>query len=959
MNDADETVSGLKEGDTYKNDVSEEPTNDVGKEITNEDSRNVQHQEKVLGENLESKIQIQFVCGQDEIKTISGQDKVHANGNEPHEGESDTDKAQTKVNNDVSDNMFHVQKNTSVEDTVGSNVDEIQPQSNSGEGDVVKSETGQIQVQGSDDEQGETCCKTDKVQEQINLLGQSEVLSILCIAEGRSISGEHNEVLNKLDEAEDRLLSSQNVEALNEMGPVKDRSFICGQDEAHSNLHQVGDKPTRIQNNTQCDLSQFEVCPTSGQDEAQCERKVQDQANRWGQSEVQCESDQDQVNGDEKDDTSEGQLVVQYDSKIKTEGFMCKVKSQPTSGRDGVLIVKRFPTLKKGKRKIAIKSSNILAEAPGQAKAKNTPSKFQNKSNENVKSNAPVPEKIELKDKNNLSAEMVNDTNDTQSSAIVIASVDDKDQFPPNQQVTESSVGSWLSANSRTLAHKNFKSGMTFWCDICEVICNSAMNLQMHFLGSKHKKNEAAIKQNFNKAEGTSKDECFDPMKSRTMEDDLSTMKINKAKLAGNRFSSIGSNILENYIKKSNFQEAIIGLDFLTEFHYEGKMEPLYFCKLCHCKLRLHCTLTHIFGLKHRTNYLKKRHSHLLTMYGRNWKEIVRKKIAAIEKIDGRGTVKVVRNHDEPWICKRITPTKDGSHLPEMECKSFDQDQSTNMETSDSSDQKLTVSTSSKSSSRETSSRAGSWSDLKYPHCKSLSKCDKTRKRQSSQDIRHSGEEWRDEWNQYIKRSKSIKEDNAERENAMNSDWRLESKWNSPESRIYQADDYKGHDDSSRAREKKPGNIIKKEILGLLANFKIINDTDAKYVERIMYKLSNQLLQFGQRAMQLTGSAEQFIEETKKNSRADDHSRYESQWVGILENCSAQPTKQNAGASISSMQNNYLTPSLLNSIRRMDVKTMTSTLTRLAANNPAFEGIRISTLVTVLKEAGVLGKSSN
>lgn len=126
-----------------------------------------------------------------------------------------------------------------------------------------------------------------------------------------------------------------------------------------------------------------------------------------------------------------------------------------------------------------------------------------------------------------------------------------------------------------------------------------------------------------------------------------------------------------------------------------------------------------------------------------------------------------------------------------------------------------------------------------------------------------------------------------------------------------------------------------------------------------MYKLSNRLLQFGQRAMQLRGSAEKLSEQMKKPSLADQHSRYECRGARTLVNYSDQPARQNSAASMSLIRNNLLTPSLLNSIRGMDVNTVTSTLTRLAANNPEFEGIRISTLVTVLMETGVLGQRPN
>ncbi|XP_051872799.1 uncharacterized protein si:ch211-197h24.6 isoform X2 [Pristis pectinata] len=1147
MSVADEIVHAHKEGDTFKSEASEEPTNDDEKEIANKDSCDLQHQDnskKILDENLESQVQTQFVSKQDEVKTISGQDKAQAGDSGQPEVDSDTDKAQTKADNGTSDkamndmDQVYIQESTTVEDTVGTNVDEIQSQGNSGEEGTAKSEIGQIQIQDSDDGQGEAWSETQQVQEQIDRDEQAEALSVPGNVEGQSSSGEHTETLSKSSQVEDQLISGQNDEVLNELGQVEDH-------------------------------------PTNGQDEAQSEKVlVQDQG---GQGEVQCESGQDQVNNDEKDHTKSGksqdQLKALDGRKVKAKGAMCTIKSVPTSGRAGLLTRKRFPTFNTEKRRFIMGgSSGIFAKASsasGQDEAKNVPSKskFQTKSIENVKLDAAVAEKVEPEpdeDKNHFSSETINSTHDTQNSSTVMMNADDKDQFPAKKDVTKCTESSRRPASGGTLASKEGKSVTKFWCDICKLVCASALNLQMHFLGFKHKKIEAALKWNVNNAEGVTKDEFLAPMEMRTVEDHLNKMKLNKAVLGldyvveyrydqktnpqfvcklchckseltwflphllgtkhmanylekhypgslnyegeklktsewkefvnkkaleiekkdgrgkvtvvqekidtkGNEKSavkrvaeqsiveperklqkseatpektktkdqpmpspnedlntskpklkeepsssqvrdipedetwtgmylypdglpinlpldsklvsrsvrahqgastargaaavndlpsSIGSKILEDHIKKYDFEEAIIGLDFLTEYHYKRKTEPLYFCELCNCQMPLQCVLAHIFGIKHKMNYVKRKHPDLLKVGIGKYKQIVKKKAAELEKIDGRGKLKVIRDYDGPSLSKKIAATKDGSQLQDMEYSSFDQDQSTSMETSYSSDpknRKPYASTSFKPSSRVTSSKAESWSDPKYSRCEpSTSKHVETRKRESSKDIRHSGEDWRDEWEQSIKRPKSTKEDRMEREKSKHfdrdQDRRQESKWDSgekykkqDESRRYQDDDHRGYDTSYQAPEKyipsRPEDIVKKEILGFLANFKVINDTDARYVKGIMYKLSNQLLQFGQRALQLTGSADKLIEETKNPSSADEHPRFESRRAGILGNFPAQSAVQNAATSMSSIQNNLLTPSLLNSFRGMDVNTITSTLTRLAANNPAFEGL--------------------
>ncbi|XP_055519090.1 uncharacterized protein LOC129713800 isoform X2 [Leucoraja erinacea] len=451
------------------------------------------------------------------------------------------------------------------------------------------------------------------------------------------------------------------------------------------------------------------------------------------------------------------------------------------------------------------------------------------------------------------------------------------------------------------------------------------------------------------------------------------------AGIANNLQGSLGSKVLDDHIKQSDFDKTIIGLDFLTEYHYKGKTEPLYYCELCNCELPLRCILAHIFGLKHKSNYVKRKHPDLLKATGGKYKQLVKEKTAEMEKIDGRGTVKVVRDHYGIPLSERRAGTKYvlGNQLPDTEYSSFDQDQCTNMETSQSSDprnRKPYASISSKPSGSVTSSRAVPWSDPKYSqHESSTTKCDLTGKR-DFKDIRHSGEDWRDELEQTIKRSKLHGDDEREREkskySAIERDKWQESKCGSrydyiksDKSRSYRDNDHQEHDARYWAPEKyvplRPEDIAKKDILGFLANLEVLNDTDARYVKGIMYKLSNRLLQFGQRAMQLRGSADKLSEQMKKPSLADQHSRYECRGARTLVNYSDQPARQNSAASMSLIRNNLLTPSLLNSIRGMDVNTVTSTLTRLAANNPEFEGIRISTLVTVLMETGVLGQRPN
>ncbi|XP_072910359.1 uncharacterized protein [Hemitrygon akajei] len=1240
MSDAYEIVHALKE-DTFKSETSEDPTND-GKEIASKDSCDLQHQDNsknIPGETLEIQLQNDFINRQDKVEAISGQDRTQTSGQ--HEDESDTAKAQTEANNGISDkamddiDRLHIQEST--------DVDEPQPPSNSGVKDVSQSEMVQIQIQASDDGQGEVWSEMQQVQQQIVGNEQGKALSTSTNFECQSISAEHTEVLGKSGQVEGQPDNGQKDEVLFELGQVEDKSDNYGQGKGHSDLEKTEEQSTRRQNKTLCELDRAENHPINGHSEAQSEQNlVQDQGDLGGQGGDSCESGQ--INDDEKDDTTSGTSSDQpktLDGR-KLTNATCTIKLLSTGKRTFLFTGKRFPTYSRKMGKFKMERSF--------------------KSIENVNLNAPGAEKIESEpdEKSRFSAESIL-TNGTQDSAVGMMNVDDKqnkDKISAKKNVTQ--------------CRKGGKVVRKFWCDLCKLACRSALNLQAHFLGLKHKKIEAALKWYVNKVEGFTKDVYLVPMEMRSVEDHLNELKINKAVIgleyvveyrygqkknpkifcklcnfkseialfllhilgskhmetylckhypsslnvrkagtvskwkvhvnkkalqierkygrgqvtiveekidtkaneksavkrrarqsivepeykrqkckatpagtADDLLSSIGSKILEDHIKKSNFKEAIIGLDYLTQCHYKGKTEPLYYCELCHYELPLECILAHISGFKHTKMYIRRRHpdssfskhivkyeaaeiektngrgrvkvirdydgsplsekttaskdaataddlrcsigskiledhikksnfmealigldflteyhykeqfkpmyycelchyeltlkpmlAHIsgykhMKMYMRRRhpnssfsKHIVKYEAAEIEKTNGRGRVKVIRDYDTCPPSERTAEAIDESQLQDMEYCSFDQDQRNCVETSCSSsrtdrnqyasssskpgrgvtsskesqlqdmeycnfdqdqrtcvetscssrctDRNLYASTSSKPRSRVTSSKVESWTDPKYSRSESsTSKRNQTRKRENSKEIKHPGEDWRDECKRSIKRSK-LMEDKMEREESKHFDrdvdQRQERIWNSRDdlkqrvkSRKYR-DDHKQFDTSYLATKKyvqsRPEDITKKDVLGFLANFKVINDTDARQVKRIMYKLSNQLLQFGKRALQLTRSTEKLIE-AENPILADERRRYESRRAGILRDFPGHPAVQNATTSMSSIQNHLLTPSLLNSIRGMDVNTITNTLTRLAANNPAFEGIRISTLVTVLMEAGVLGKRPN
>ncbi|XP_068092722.1 bromodomain-containing protein 4-like [Hyperolius riggenbachi] len=108
----------------------------------------------------------------------------------------------------------------------------------------------------------------------------------------------------------------------------------------------------------------------------------------------------------------------------------------------------------------------------------------------------------------------------------------------------------------------------TFSCNICNITCASALNLQSHFLGAKHKKAEEALRNH--------KDDKADVRQPNgTLEDQINACK--------------GS-------------EPAVGLEYIYDYGYQ------YECRLCDTTLALTSMFLHIVGGKHRLKYLNRHH---------------------------------------------------------------------------------------------------------------------------------------------------------------------------------------------------------------------------------------------------------------------------------------------------------------------------------------------------------------
>ncbi|XP_067425961.1 cylicin-1-like isoform X2 [Emydura macquarii macquarii] len=176
-----------------------------------------------------------------------------------------------------------------------------------------------------------------------------------------------------------------------------------------------------------------------------------------------------------------------------------------------------------------------------------------------------------------------------------------------------------------------------FYCNICKISCASALNLQTHFLGFKHKTVEEALKAHgiIKTVSGTG-DQAKAPVK---LPDYVQT---EPEKFQGQT--------LEEQLNTCKDSEPALGLQYIIEYRSKENFLVFYECQLCHCKAGLSNMFMHVYGSKHRLAYLKQHYPEIADSdeakgRGSDHKRRVKQIAALIEKKEGRKTIKVVMDH--------------------------------------------------------------------------------------------------------------------------------------------------------------------------------------------------------------------------------------------------------------------------------------------------------------------------
>ncbi|XP_077039427.1 uncharacterized protein LOC129129332 isoform X2 [Agelaius phoeniceus] len=150
-----------------------------------------------------------------------------------------------------------------------------------------------------------------------------------------------------------------------------------------------------------------------------------------------------------------------------------------------------------------------------------------------------------------------------------------------------------------------------FYCNICKIWCSSALNLQTHFLGAKHRTVEEALKTHgMIKTEGslgkklktTVKLPDFVKTESCLGKKVKTPVKLSDfAPLEPEKFHG---QTLEDQLNTCKESEPALGLNYIIEYRTKDNVPFLYECQLCYCKTGLSNMFMHVCGSKHRLAYL-------------------------------------------------------------------------------------------------------------------------------------------------------------------------------------------------------------------------------------------------------------------------------------------------------------------------------------------------------------------
>ncbi|XP_040521770.1 uncharacterized protein LOC420992 isoform X1 [Gallus gallus] len=462
-----------------------------------------------------------------------------------------------------------------------------------------------------------------------------------------------------------------------------------------------------------------------------------------------------------------------------------------------------------------------------------------------------------------------------------------------------------------------------FYCNICKIWCASALNLQTHFLGFKHKKVEEALKAHgiVKTASGTG-DQVKAPVK-------LSGYVQTKPE----RYHG---QTLEEQLNTCKDSEPALGLNYIIEYRSKDNFPFLYECQLCHCKTGLSNMFMHVCGSKHRLAYLKQHYPEIAESdevkgKGSELNRKVRQVALTIEKKEGRKQLKVVI--EAPVIRKRWQEYPNADDSPS---KAKVQHVDTSLSNEEGIDCK---------------NKDGKLRDPIQEEKSVQEEQENCQKEQAIPDEKV-------ETNKAVEGTKGNLTEESSSSEKCETNIQLEEE----NEEVEQA--------SAAAAEEFTS---QEELLSYLQSFEILNEDDAAFILKVTQTLTDALVEYRQQA----ASKKDLLDNERNGEEALERSTEQSELTSadISDSDTDYSCSRSAKKSLSineedELQNfstgsldtayeNNITTEFLNSVRNMNVEEVTATLHKIAATNPAFRGMDIPNVVKILTESGTLRRPSN
>ncbi|XP_048145183.1 uncharacterized protein LOC125318475 isoform X2 [Corvus hawaiiensis] len=451
-----------------------------------------------------------------------------------------------------------------------------------------------------------------------------------------------------------------------------------------------------------------------------------------------------------------------------------------------------------------------------------------------------------------------------------------------------------------------------FYCNICKIWCSSALNLQTHFLGAKHKTIEEALK-----AHGMVKTESGLGKKVKTPGKLPDFVPFEPEK-----DTSYHGQTLEEQLNTCKDSEPALGLNYIIEYRTKDNVPFLYECQLCYCKTGLSNMFMHVCGSKHRLAYLRQHYPEIAQSdevkgKGSELNRRVRQVGLTIEKKEGRKQIQVVTG------------------VPTMRRKwqeFFNADDSPSKAKVQHVDMPL--------SNAEKTDNKNKDGELTDP----------------TEDEDNVQEENEERQKEQTKPDENVEPNNAIESSKGNNSERCETNKQSEEENKEAEQEFTANPEEFTSQE---------ELLGYLQSFEILNEDDASFILKVTQTLTNALVEYRQQAASnkdhlnagYNGEAalEYSTEQSSLTPAEYSSSRSAKQFLSVHED---EPQNFSTGSLETAYENN-ITTEFLNSVRSMNAEEVTATLHKIAASNPAFRGIDIPNVIRILTESGTLRGPSN